>query len=144
MSWQDIVVGIGQALFAIALIPALRSLHKPPRSTCILTGTILLIFSATFATLDLKWGSATAAVCGALWLVLWWQQRKKGDIWFALDVALGPDIDVMVHVGCGGEVIEDPSITYEYESSFFPAYRCKRCGAKILGDSQISLPGDAQ
>ena len=78
MIWQDAVIAVGQILFAVALVPALRSRQKPPRSTCVMTGVILLVFSVTFATLGLWWGSSTAAVCGVLWLVLLWQQGEKG------------------------------------------------------------------
>lgn len=46
----------------------------------------------------------------------------------------------MIHKNCGGEIIEDPSITYEYEGTNYPAFRCKKCGEEILGDAQIDLP----
>ena len=53
----------------------------------------------------------------------------------------------MRHVGCGGEVTENWTTTYEYESddgtkSTYPQYICKRCMLEILGDRQIELEGE--
>lgn len=75
MSWQDLVLGAGQLLFSLALVPALRSPAKPPRSTCVLTGSVLLAFAATFATLGFWWSTAASLICGVLWLALAAQSR---------------------------------------------------------------------
>lgn len=75
MTWQDLVFGAGQLLFAIALFPALASPTKPPRFTCVLTGGVLLAFAATFATLAFWWSASTSLACGALWLILAAQGR---------------------------------------------------------------------
>ena len=53
MIWQDIVLMIGGFGFSLALIPAVRSKDKPPRSSCLMTGSILGIFAITYATLGL-------------------------------------------------------------------------------------------
>lgn len=75
MSWQDLVFGIGQLLFTVALFPALVSPAKPPRSTCALTGAVLVVFAATFASLAFWWSFSTSLACGALWILLALQHR---------------------------------------------------------------------
>lgn len=137
MTWQDAVIAVGQALFAAALVPALLGTQKPPRSTCALTGLTLLAFAAAYGSLDL-WGSASAAsVCGVLWLVLLWQQRRRSPTL----VASGRDL--MLHRDCGGGVIvEDHSKSYSYEGCAVPALRCVKCGNEITGDKEIELSWD--
>lgn len=138
MTWQDAVVAVGQALFAAALIPAVLGAQKPPRSTCALTGFTLLAFAAAYGSLALWWSAGVASICGALWLTLLWQQRPR----FGVDPAVpGGDRTAMTHVGCGGEVVEDPRKSYSYEGCSVPAYRCERCGEEILGDAQLHVPG---
>ena len=75
MTWQDIVIAVGQLLFVLALIPSLVTVLKPPRLTCALTGTVLLLFSGTFLSLGLWYSAATAFACGTCWLVLFFQDR---------------------------------------------------------------------
>lgn len=48
---------------------------------------------------------------------------------------------LMTHLGCGGEIQEDWSKTYEYEGVKVPSYRCTKCHEEILGDAQIMLEG---
>ena len=75
MTWQDFVLSVGQAFFALALVPAVFGLAKPPRSTGFVTGAILVLFSFTFATLNLAWSAVSSLLTGALWLWLWLQKR---------------------------------------------------------------------
>lgn len=75
MTWQDLVFTIGQALFAAALVPAIASPSKPPRSTCLLTSGVLAIYALTFATMAFWWSSITSLTCSAFWLVLAIQRR---------------------------------------------------------------------
>ena len=75
MTWQDLVFGAGQLMFAIALFPALASPAKPPRFTCVLTVAVLLAFAGTFSSLGLWWSMSTSLACGALWIVLALQER---------------------------------------------------------------------
>lgn len=71
VSWQDYVLAIGQALFVLALLPALPvAAPKPPRVTCVITGLVLLVFAATLTTLALWWAATMNALCGAVWLYL--------------------------------------------------------------------------
>jgi hypothetical protein len=77
MSWQDLVIGFGQALFAVFLIPALRSpMQKPPISTCALTGALLLAFGYAYLSLGLWWSMTAASFCGGCWLWLAKQQLE--------------------------------------------------------------------
>ena len=145
MIWQDVVLAIGQTLFAIALIPALRSKQKPPKSTSALTGVTLLVFAVTFATLDLWWGAVTAAVCGGLWLILFCQRKIDVDDlewrdlrYVGVDPASGPDWGVRFHAGCGGAVVKSHE---EYESKIIPVYQCVKCGVQIT-DEEPSFPNE--
>ncbi len=75
--WQDIVIGAGQWILGIALLPTIRANDKPALSTSILTGSILLIFSATFFTLSM-WNSAlSAVVVSILWFILAIQKHRQ-------------------------------------------------------------------
>ena len=52
---------------------------------------------------------------------------------------------MMIHKGCGGEIVEHPTITYEYVHSngkkeYHPLLYCKKCLIEILGDSEIIIP----
>ena len=78
MTWQDFVIGTGQLLFSLALLPTLLNPYeKPPRSTCALTSAVLFLFAVTFLTLQLWWGAAMAALCATCWFVLLLQPRLK-------------------------------------------------------------------
>ena len=43
------------------------------------------------------------------------------------------------HLDCNGRIVEDWSKTYDHEGATYPAYRCTRCAAEILGDAEIQL-----
>lgn len=53
-TWQDWVIGVGQALFFVALLPSVFSADKPHWASSLLTGTILFAFAYTFRTLHLR------------------------------------------------------------------------------------------
>jgi len=78
IAWQDIVIAVGQWIFAIALIPALRAKgkDKPPISTSLLTGTILIIFAFTFFTLNLWNAAVSALVVSVCWFTLVIQKKR--------------------------------------------------------------------
>lgn len=80
MSWQDIIFGGGNLVFAVALLPSIFSEHKPALSTCLITGAVLLSFAVTYASLALWAGMAMVALNGALWLVLAVQQYRRRRI----------------------------------------------------------------
>ena len=77
MSWQDIVFGGGNLVFAIALLPSIFSEHKPALSTSLVTSTVLMAFAVTYASLGLWAGMAMVALNGALWGVLAVQQYRR-------------------------------------------------------------------
>lgn len=77
MSWQDIVLTIGQFAFMAALIPSLRSEEKPAIGTSLMTASVLFIFAVVNASLELYFAAVTVSLTGALWLVLAWQQWRK-------------------------------------------------------------------
>ncbi len=77
MVWQDFVFAIGTWIFIIALIPTIRSREKPPLSTSLPTGLVLLVYVFTFATLELWFSMISSSVLAVLWLYLAWQKRRK-------------------------------------------------------------------
>jgi len=66
--WQDKVISMGQWFFAVTLLPTILGEQLPPLSTSVPTGLILVVFSATFATLRLKNSSLSSLVVGCVWL----------------------------------------------------------------------------
>lgn len=78
-NWQDIVLSIGSLVFVIALLPSVLGKDKPAFSTSLMTGLVLTIFTATYATLSLKYTTVTTGVSAALWLVLAAQKARQGS-----------------------------------------------------------------
>ena len=70
MSWQDIVLSAGSWIFVIALTPAIRAKEKPPLSTSLMTGTILVVFAVTYATLALWLSVVSTGLVAAAWFTL--------------------------------------------------------------------------
>jgi len=68
--WQDIVIAIGSLVFAGALLPSIFSQNKPSEWTSALTATVLVVFTISYASLDLWYATATTALTAALWLTL--------------------------------------------------------------------------
>lgn len=77
MRWQDAVMAVAQVVFIVALCPALASEHKPPMSTCLVTGAMLLVCAAALATLALWWSAGAMALTGLCWLTLLAQQLRR-------------------------------------------------------------------
>jgi hypothetical protein len=76
MTWQDAVLAAGSIVFAIALIPSLRSASKPHLNTSLITGAVLAAYVLTFATLGLWFAAATDALVSAMWFALAWQRAR--------------------------------------------------------------------
>lgn len=57
-------------MFAIALIPTVLGKDKPPISTSIMTSVILIVFAATFVTLDLWFSAISTVAAGSPWFIL--------------------------------------------------------------------------
>ena len=63
--------------FNLALVPSLRSKHKPAIQTSLLTGSLNLVMAFTESTLGL-WFAATATFINAtLWLTLAYQKNRS-------------------------------------------------------------------
>ena len=77
MIWQDIVIAVGQWFFAVSLLPTLFSKNElPPLTTSIPTGTILLVFGATFYTLGLTNAWISSVVVALVWLAIGFRKLK--------------------------------------------------------------------
>lgn len=81
MRWEDWVITIGQIIFIIAIVPALRGKDKPPTFTSVTTGTVLLAFAAAQYSLGLITSVFTSIILGSSWIFLGYQKyvldRKK-------------------------------------------------------------------
>lgn len=76
-TWQDAILTLGTLVFLVALIPTLVGDAKPSPLTSLLTGSVLLVFAATYLTLGLHFASITTAATGTVWLVILWQSVRK-------------------------------------------------------------------
>ena len=74
--WQDYVFFVGQAIFFIAAIPAMRSAQKPPLSMCVLTFVTLCAFVPANFTLHLYLAALMTVVTASAWGILTWQQAR--------------------------------------------------------------------
>ena len=77
MHWQDIVLTIGQVIFIIALIPAIKHKHKPPFLTSVLNGIVLFSFVIVYLSLSLWFAAITTAVVGGFLLSLAIQKKAE-------------------------------------------------------------------
>lgn len=69
--WQDYVLMGGNLLFAILLLPTLLNPNAMvPLTTSLLTGSVLLVFSYTFYTMNLKLSTLTSLMSGVMWLLI--------------------------------------------------------------------------
>jgi len=70
MSWQDMVLMVGNIIFVISLFPSILTKNKPSIWTSILSAVVLYIFVITYISLSL-WGSAIATlIVSILWTIL--------------------------------------------------------------------------
>ncbi len=77
--WQDYVLTFGQIVFCLTLIPMLRAKEKPPLSSSIPTGILLLVSASMLFTLHLWLTAITQSIVGMQWLVLAIQKFKNRD-----------------------------------------------------------------
>jgi hypothetical protein len=68
--WQDIVFTVGSIMFTIALIPAILEKKYPPRSTCFITGVMLVLYSITDLTLGLWFSTISGIVSAIIWTMM--------------------------------------------------------------------------
>jgi len=76
MHWQDIVISGCQICFVIALLPSLRSHHKPHVATSAMNFVLVSIITFCLATLKLWVSAVTASFVGITWLILAIQKSK--------------------------------------------------------------------
>lgn len=77
MYWQDFILAAGSLVFTIALLPSIRSVHKPALATSTLTSAVLLTVAFTYATLSLWFAFVTATLNCVAWLILAYQRYSK-------------------------------------------------------------------
>lgn len=70
MHWQDIVISMCQIGFFIALIPSIRSHHKPAAITSIMNFVLVFIVATCLLTLELWFSAITAYLVDVSWLIL--------------------------------------------------------------------------
>jgi hypothetical protein len=77
IDWQDLVLTAGSVVFLAALIPTILGPDKPARSTSASTGSVLLVFAATYLTLDLYFAASVTALTALAWLTIFVQSVKR-------------------------------------------------------------------
>jgi len=77
MSWQDLVLTVGQVIFVIALVPTVVGKDKPALQTSVLTSAVSFSFMAVYVSLSVPFASMTAALNGSMWLVLAVQKWRE-------------------------------------------------------------------
>jgi hypothetical protein len=70
MAWQDIVLSIGSWIFIFALFPSIFGKDKPPLSTSVITGFVLISYVFVYFTLHLWLSMASTGIMVAAWLTL--------------------------------------------------------------------------
>lgn len=77
MIWQDFVFTIGSWIFIIALLPAIFGKNKPPTSTSLINGLVLILFSVAYFSLELWLSAASVAILALAWMFLGWQKYSQ-------------------------------------------------------------------
>jgi hypothetical protein len=76
MTWQDLVYSIGQWVFIVALLPSVFSKNKPAFVSSLTTGTVLLVYVFTMASLNLWVSSASTSITCLVWYILAFQKYR--------------------------------------------------------------------
>lgn len=77
MTWQDIVLSVGSWIFIIALLPSLFGKDKPPISTSLMTGGVLLVYNFVYVSLHLWLTLVSTGILTLAWLTLAVQKSTK-------------------------------------------------------------------
>lgn len=77
MTWQAIVLAVGQILFSVALLPSIFTSDKPEIWTSAMTGSVALSVSIAYFTLGIKFASAMAFLNFVAWSVLAVQKFRQ-------------------------------------------------------------------
>lgn len=75
--WQDIVMTIGQFVFAFSLIPTIIGKEKPAWTTCMLSAIVLTIYIPTLYTLGLYISVVATILVAIGWWILFFQSMKN-------------------------------------------------------------------
>lgn len=79
MRWQDLVISICQIGFVAALIPSIKSHHKPPAVTSGMNSVLVCIITICLLTLRLWFSAITAFMIAVAWLILAVQKVKANS-----------------------------------------------------------------
>lgn len=75
--WQDIVLAAGNWAFIVALVPTLlHATDKPPISSALMTGGILIAFSCTYWTLGLSASTYSTLALASAWFLIAYQKWR--------------------------------------------------------------------
>jgi len=77
--WQDYILSAGEVIFCVTLIPMLLAKEKPPLSSSILTGSVLIVCGVVFGTLHLWLAFVSQIIVGLQWFWLAVQKIKQRD-----------------------------------------------------------------
>ena len=80
MTWQEVVLAVGQIVFIIALLPSILSKDKPEIWTSIMTGAVALSISITYLTLHIKLAAIMAFLNFVAWSILAIQKVRQSAI----------------------------------------------------------------
>lgn len=77
MTWQSVVLALGQILFIVALLPSILTKDKPEIWTAIMTGTVALSISITYFTLHIELAAWMALLNFVAWGILAVQKYRQ-------------------------------------------------------------------
>lgn len=125
MTWQDITIGIGQFMFAVALIPAIRDpRNKPPISTCMATFILLIVFAFAYSSMQMWITTASVLLCACGWFALAWQQGRRKSATTLINLQryrTGRGVEVCKFVYENGVIIGDMVRDVDGFYYFYPA-----------------------
>lgn len=70
MAWQDIVLSVGSWIFIAAMLPMLFGKYKPPLSTSVPTGLVLVAYTFVYSSLHLRLSMVSTGIMAVAWLGL--------------------------------------------------------------------------
>lgn len=99
MAWQDIILTVGSWIFAIVLVPSIRSkTDKPALSSSLLTATLCTVYIFVYISLRFWTTSVSMSVLAAAWWVLAyqkWRMNKTMDEFIRISTVFEVPPDVI-------------------------------------------------
>lgn len=77
MQWQDVVMTLGQFIFAFSLIPTIKAKQKPAWTTCLMSSIVLTIYVPTLWSLNLHISVAATVLVAIGWWTLFFQSWRN-------------------------------------------------------------------